>query len=118
MLAKIGELLESKVVRIIFITAIIATVLAGSIWYSYGTAEIITITVSDKAVKRYNDKDKYLIYTKNGEVFEITDNIFYLRFNSSDDYGKLTINDTYTVKVYGFRINFTSTYRNIIEIKD
>lgn len=52
-----------------------------------------TVTVTEKQVKRYDDKDKYLIFTKaqdgSTKVFENTDSLIELKFNSSDVYGKL-----------------------------
>ena len=51
--------------------------------------ENISITVEDKEriSNRSSDSSKYLIFTKN-EVFENTDELFYLKFNSSDIYQK------------------------------
>ena len=61
------------------------------------TEETITITVTDKSVKRYDDKDKYLIYTDEG-TYEITDTVAYFRYNSSDLYGRMKVGKTYKCK--------------------
>ncbi|MBS3090283.1 DUF1523 domain-containing protein [Candidatus Pacearchaeota archaeon] len=79
--------------------------------------ETVTATVKDKEVKRYKDKDKYLIFTDKG-VFEDTDSWVELKFNSSDLYGKLERGKSYNLGVYGWRIPFLSKYRNITKIKE
>lgn len=48
------------------------------------------ITVTDKWIKRTEDRDLYMIGTEN-EVFKIEDNGFLLKFNSSDIYNKIKI---------------------------
>lgn len=84
----------------------------------YGTQEEVTFTISEKSVKRYDNNDKYLIFTEEGEVFQVTDEFWLFHFNASDLYGQLKDGGTYTVVVYGWRIPFFSKYRNIIEIKE
>ena len=81
------------------------------------TEEQITITITDKDVKRYEDSDKYLIYTESG-TFEITDSVAYWRWDSSDLYGKIEEGKTYTATVYGWRIPFISSYQNIVEVNE
>ena len=90
----------------------------------HGTDEIITITVTDKeritessgSGKDLQVTSKYLVFTEN-ETFENTDNLIFGKFNSSDIQGKLKIGSTYKVKVAGWRLEYISSYRNIIEIK-
>lgn len=74
------------------------------------------ITVTDKWVKRTNDRDLYLIGTEN-EVFKIEDNPFVLKFNSSDLYNQIKIGSTYRITTTGVRNNFMSWYRNINSIE-
>lgn len=81
------------------------------------TEEQVTITVTDKDVKRYKDSDKYLIYTESG-TFEITDSVAYWRWDSSDLYGRIEEGKTYTATVYGWRIPFISSYQNIVEVNE
>ena len=77
----------------------------------------ITATVTDKAVKNYDDNGLYLIYTKDSDgtilVMEIEDNIFVGQFNSSDIYAKIETGKTYTFDVGGSRVPFFSWYPNI-----
>lgn len=106
-----------NILAITVICVSIISFIGFGIYSVYGTKETVTITVTDKAVKRYDESDKYIIYTDN-ETFEITDKLLLGRFNSSDDYGRLKVGETYTVTVNGWRVPFLSWYRNIIEINE
>lgn len=79
-------------------------------------------TVTDKGIKRYNKDDKYMIYTKdedgNPQVYEITDSLLSLRFNSSDVYTSIEIGKTYKFTVGGNRNRFLSYYPNIYEFEE
>jgi hypothetical protein len=100
-----------------FVTAVgFVSLVAFNFYYVYGTDEVVTVTVESKERIVTQDSSKYLVFT-NGEVFENTDSLLYWKFNSSDLYGELKEGETYTVRVYGWRIPFLSNYRNIIEIK-
>ncbi len=81
------------------------------------------VIVTDKAVKRIEDKDRYLIYTElldTGEtrVFQITDSISRMRFDSADMYAKIKVGKSYQFEVYGMREELLSNYENIINIKE
>ena len=77
----------------------------------------ITATVTDKAVKNYDDNGRYLIYTKDSDgtilVMEIEDNIFVGQFNSSDIYAEIETGKTYTFDVGGSRGPIFSWYPDI-----
>lgn len=80
---------------------------------------VITVTKTDRIVER-NGEDihsKYLVYTEE-ETFENTDSWMFWKFNSSDVQGRLLEGNRYRVKVYGWRIPFFSSYRNIVKIKE
>jgi len=85
----------------------------------YKSVDVIQITVTDKerivTGSGENTSSKYLVYTEN-EVFQNTDNILFLKFGSADVQNRLRVDSTYTVKVNGYRIPLTSSFRNILEI--
>ena len=60
-----------------------------------------------------NISSKYLIFT-DGEVFENTDSLFALKWNSSDIYGRIKVGQTCDFTVTGWRLPFLSSYRNIL----
>ncbi len=87
--------------------------------YVFGTADQMTITVSDKERIVETDSDgqatsKYLIFTDK-ETFENTDSLLRLKFNSSDLQGSLKAGQTYRCDVYGWRIPVLSAYRNLVK---
>ncbi len=77
----------------------------------------ITTTVTDKGVKRHGkSNDKYLVYTNDG-TYEITDSLFWPRFDSSDLYGYIEVGQTYEFTVAGYRVPLFTMYPNIYEAK-
>lgn len=75
----------------------------------------ITTTVTDKGVKRHGkSNDKYLVYTDDG-TYEITDSLFWPRFDSSDLYGYIEVGKTYEFTVAGYRVPLLTMYPNIYE---
>jgi len=108
-------------VFIIIAVVLFAVVLLIQTVFVKSTKEIIVVTVTDKdrIVETDNDdhtSSKYLIFTDK-ETFECTDEIAVGKFNSSDFYGQIHKDSTYEFTVYGWRIPFLSSYRNIIEFK-
>jgi hypothetical protein len=87
---------------------------------AYNNVEVVKATVTDKEriIDRSGDNIEsfYLVYTDKG-TFKLEDDFFRGNFYSSDVYGKIKRDSTYTFKVAGYRIGFMSSYPNIIEIK-
>jgi len=69
-------------------------------------------TGSGDGVKSY-----FLVWSKEGEVFCVADSWSFLRFDSSDRYGKLREASHVTARVAGWRIPFFSWYRNVLVIE-
>ena len=117
--------IKFNVVMFIVVAIIVTIALVGSFkgcTNNLGEERKVTATVTDKTVKRYNDEDKYLVYTKNTdglvEVFEITDSFAFGRFDSSDVYGGIEVGKTYSFTVVGERSEFYSIYPNIKEYNE
>lgn len=109
-------------VTVIFIIAIVI-VLGVGIYRPFNKVSDmrdVTVTVTDKTVKN-DDDGKYLIFTedKDGNIatFEITDSLIAGRFNSSDVYAAIKVDNTYTFTVGGSRNEFMSWYPNIYKYK-
>jgi len=107
--------------RGIFILAV--AIIIGGIAFNisaYNNVETITAKVEGK--ERITEKSGdniesfYLVYTDKG-TFKLEDDLFRGNFYSSDVYGKLRQDSTYTFKTAGYRIGFMSLYPNIIEVK-
>lgn len=94
----------------------------GTFYNYYIDTDPIEFTVVDKLVKteQWGESAKGVYYilaeTPNGpEVFENTDSLFKLKFDSSDLYQKLEVGKTYKGKTTQFRCRFLSLYKNIID---
>ena len=81
-----------------------------------------TVTVTDKERVNKSDSSKYLVFCEdeNGAVlvFENTDELFRLKFNSSTVQGKIKQGGKYKLTVVGFRVPFLSMYQNIIKVEE
>jgi hypothetical protein len=97
----------------------VAGILALDATILYSTQDHIVFTV-DKAERVTNNNgegSRYLIFTKT-ETFENTDRLVIGKFNSSDLYGSIKVNQSYQAKVVGLRVPFLSWYRNIVSIQE
>lgn len=103
-----------KVLAVCFGVLLFLSFLGLPVYKAYFTDETVTALVTEKTTKRTNDEDKYLIFTE-GEVFENTDSLLRLKFNSSDVYAKIVNGKTCTFTVNGWRFPFFSMYRNVLE---
>lgn len=112
-------------VKIIGCAALLLLPFCCTALYQHGTSETVRITVKDKERVSYSTgsgeskgiSSKYLIFTES-ETFENTDAWFSGKFSSSDLYGKLDKGQSYTVRVYGWRVPLLSWYRNITRIEN
>ena len=102
---------------------LVAAIIIGSIAFgikSYNHIETHMAKVEGKErITEQNGKELdsyYLVYTNKG-TFKLEDDLFRGNFYSSDVYGKLRQDSTYTFKTSGYRIGFLSSYPNIIEVK-
>ena len=94
----------------------------GTWIYSYrNSSELVTFTVDhrERVVQSAGDsiQSYYLVWSRKGEVFTVTDDWIFLTWNSSDRYGQLKEGTTVTAKVAGWRVSFLSSYRNVVEVK-
>ena len=97
----------------IALAVVLVVALVGFTLYStYGTQRSVEFTVNHKERTGGND-GKYLVFTDEEGVFENTDTIFYLKFNSSDVYNQLEEGGEYRCDVYGWRFGLFSWYPNI-----
>ena len=105
------------------ITLIIILVIGGVSFrmISYFHTETFTSKVTDKEriVETDNEgrvESFYLVYTDKG-IIKLEDDIFRGNWSSSDVYGKLKNDSSYTFTTTGFRFGLFSMYPNIIEVQ-
>jgi len=81
-------------------------------WFKYGSVNMIDATIAST-----DSKDGvFLVFTDKG-TFKNVDSWWHLKFKSSDVQGMAAPGSTVTLKVYGLRSGFTSSYKNIISIE-
>ena len=82
------------------------------------TRDTVAITVAEKSRGSEGSGSDYLVWSTDGECFEVDDAFWYGHFRASDVYGQIEEGETYTVFVIGKRRPFLSDYRRIIRIEE
>lgn len=107
----------------------IVGILGGTVGSHFDREDyLVTVTDKERVVNVSHDKDgnttstsKYLVFTElpdgSVRVFENTDSLLELKFNSSDLQGTLREGRTYKIHTYGWRIPFFSAYENIVKVE-
>lgn len=104
------------------ITFLVIALIIGGIVFTisgYGNKQTIKTKVTGKerivtdngngGIESY-----YLIYTEAGSL-KLEDEMLYGNFNSSDWYGQIKVDSTYTFNTVGYRIGIMSEYPNIVK---
>jgi len=106
----------------IVMVAVVLTII-GSIFFTiggYANKQIIKTRVISKERITAQNGDRiesyYLIFTEAGPL-KLEDELFYGNFNSSDWYGQLRTDSTYTFHTVGYRVGFLSSYPNIVKFE-
>ena len=105
---------------LIFILA--GLMIVGSIVFTisgYGNKQTIRTKVLEKERVTKSDgngnvESYYLIFTEAGPL-KLEDEMLYGNFNSSDWYGQIRKDSTYTFEIIGYRIGIMSEYPNIVK---
>lgn len=108
----------------VFITIGVSLIIVIGIFHKisgYGNKQTIRTKVLEKERITSNNGDGnvesyYLIFTEAGPL-KLEDEIFYGNFNSSDWYGQIRKDSTYTFHTVGYRIGFLSEYPNIVNFE-
>jgi hypothetical protein len=77
----------------------------------------MTVNKSERIVDTDGKGAKYLIYADKG-VFQNTDSLLNMKFNSADVYNQLQEGHTYACDVIGLRVEFMSMYENIVSCNE
>lgn len=113
---------SKSLTAILFVLVIVASIIYGGFYLS-SKRDITNCVVDskDRSVSfssddkgNFSSSTNHRVYTSCG-VFTVSDNIFFLRFNSADTYGMLQEGKTYDFTVVGWRNGFFSWFPNILE---
>jgi len=103
----------------LIVLLIISSIVISTMSYIHTSTVSATVTGKERIVKSDGDgniESFYLVYTDKG-IMKLEDDLFRGNWNSSDVYGSLRNDSTYTFTTSGYRIGFFSMYPNIIEVK-
>ena len=86
--------------------------------YSNKQAIRTKVTGKERITEKSGDnlESYYLVYTESG-TFKLEDDLIYGNFNSSDWYGQIRQDSTYTFHIVGFRIGYMNSYPNIVKFE-
>ena len=112
----------AKLIIYIVMILIAITICVAPAIMKVSNPQTYVVTVQSKERVQLNKSNsKYLVYTlddkKESHVFEVTDSLFKLRFDSADVYNKIQPGETYEFTTGGYRIPFFSMYPNIYEFR-
>lgn len=115
LVSKKRKIKRNLIIAITFILVIIGVV-------SYNMSVLVNkqtntclVTGKESVYLSGTEGHEYRIYTTCG-TYVITDSLMLLRFNTADMYGKVVVNNTYSIYSGGYRIPFLSVFPNIISI--
>lgn len=102
---------------------IVSAVAAVFLWIGfvpikqYALQDEVTFTVSKTERVNYSNNSKYLVWSKEGDVYENIDTVWFLKWNSSDVQGQLLPETKVKAHITGLRFGFFSWYPNIISVE-
>ena len=110
----LSSLNKKGLIGILLIIVIAVLLITYPVSYAFTSGEE-TITIKDKWVKYHGNDAKYLVSSEDGQVFEITDSIIRWRFDSSNLYADIDVDNSYDISYQGWRFAIMSDYKNILE---
>ena len=100
-------------------------ILCAAPLYAYCTKRTITFTVKEKGtlthgyVKDGNGQTQtdFMIYTQDNRSFKNVNTIWYFKWRSAELQTRITVGQTYSATIYGWRIGILNCYPNIVNVK-
>jgi hypothetical protein len=101
---------------------IVSLKLSGSFFlmesfYSLTTKNTKTIIISNKYNFTRNGFTEFMIIDKNGEHYSMNNSLWFLKWDSIEDWHKLKENDKINISYYGYRVPYFGLFPNIIDTK-
>ena len=106
----------------ILIVFLMAVVLGSGVIFHFATKDTVSFTVNhrERVISRNSEgktSARYMVWAETAEgieVFENTDSLLALKWNSADLYGQMTVGAVCSATVTGLRVPFLSINRNIL----
>lgn len=109
---------EFLIIKIVVIVMIIFVYAIQLYIFSYSNVNELTIEVKEKYIKRYGERDTYMIIDSNNNSYKISDLLYIWKFNSTDLYTSLEIGKKYKITTSGIRLKMFSEYPNINKVEN
>lgn len=77
----------------------------------------VTATVKSKERVAAGQSGRFMIWTQEGDVFEVADNRALWLFDSANRYGQMDPGHRYRLRLCGWRWPITSSFENIIRVE-
>lgn len=107
----------STLTAVIAAIFLVLTVVYLPVLYSTSKQEVVVKIEDKERIVEREGNSYYLVFTDQG-VYKLEDDLFFGNFNSSDWYGKLKRDSTYTITTVGWRVGLLSSYPNIVKVQD
>jgi len=107
-----------KLIIALFAALVIAAIYFNVKAYNHVESHTVKVEGKERITEQTGNRvtSFYVVYTDKG-TFKLEDDMLRGNYYSSDVYGKLKEDSTYTIKTSGYRIGWASEYPNIIEVK-
>jgi len=111
------NLCKTRIVLILIMLCVILSV--PIITYTRANYNTHTEEIIVKKAERVNTSrdGKYLVFSTDNNVYEITDSYWWWSFDASDRYAIIEPNTKYKCVITGWRCRFLSDYPNLIKIE-
>lgn len=109
---------EFLIIKIVVIVMIIFVYAIQLYIFSYSNVNELTIEVKEKYIKRYGERDTYMVIDSNNNSYKISDLLYIWKFNSTDLYTSLEIGKNYKITTSGIRLKMFSKYPNINKVEN
>lgn len=83
--------------------------------YTLGTTQAKTIQVYKKYTFTRNGFTEFMIIDKDGEHYNVSNSIWYWKWNSIEDWHKIDTTANFTITYYGWRLPLFGIFPNIVK---
>lgn len=89
-------------------------VVSGHGLYTYGSTNKKIIDVHEKYTFQRNGYTEFMIIDKDGNHYNVNNSLWYWKWDSIEDWNKISTNKQLVVKYYGFRVPVLGFFPNIV----
>jgi len=82
--------------------------------YTLGTKDKRDIVVAKKYQFDRNGFTNFMVVDTNGNHYNVNNSLWFLKWDSIEDWSSVETNDNLTVKFYGWRVPFLGIFPNIV----